>query len=85
MPEDVAAAKRSLKTLSAAAPIFFATAACCATTARIFDWMPPFIMVTGIVGWVSDAVGVALIIVGAVGSAVMRKVFPAKTEATERQ
>jgi hypothetical protein len=57
--------------------------------ARIFDWMPPFIMVTGIVGWVSDAVpdavGIALIVVGAVGSAVMRKVSPAKTEATDRQ
>ena len=40
-------------------------------------------------GWVSDAVpdavGIALIIVGAVGSALMRKVSPAKTEATERQ
>ena len=57
--------------------------------ARIFDWMPPFIMVTGIVGWVSDAVpdavGIALIVVGAVGSAVMRRVSPAKTEATERR
>ena len=39
-------------------------------------------------GWVSeryDAVGIALIVVGAVGSALMRKVSPAKTEATERQ
>ena len=37
--------------------------------ARIFDWMSPFIMVTGIVGWVSyavpDAVGITLIVVGA--------------------
>jgi hypothetical protein len=50
--------------------------------ARIFDWMPPFIMVTGIVGLVSDAVpdavGIALIVVGAVGSAVVRKVSPAR-------
>ena len=48
--------------------------------ARIFDWLPPFIMVTGIVGWVSDAVpdavGIALIAVGVVGSAAMRKVLP---------
>jgi hypothetical protein len=40
-------------------------------------------------GWVSDAVpdavGIALIVVGAVGSAPMRKVSPVKTEATERQ
>lgn len=36
-------------------------------------------------GWVSDAVGIALIVVGAVGSALMRKASPAKTEATERQ
>jgi hypothetical protein len=35
--------------------------------------------------WVSDAVGIALVVVGAVGSALMRKVSPAKTEATERQ
>lgn len=36
---------------------------------------------TGIVGWVFDAVGIAR----AAASAVMRKVLPAKTEATERQ
>jgi hypothetical protein len=35
--------------------------------------------------WVSDAVGIALIVVGAVGSVLMRKVSPAKAEATERQ
>lgn len=52
----------------------------------IFEWLPPFIMVTGIVGWVSDAVpdavGIALIVVGAVGSAAMRKLFPAESEST---
>ena len=40
-------------------------------------------------GWVSDAVpdavGIALIVMGAVASALMRKVTAAKTEATERQ
>ena len=40
-------------------------------------------------GWVSDAVPdavvIAQIVVGAVGSALMRKVSPAETEATERQ
>jgi hypothetical protein len=39
--------------------------------------------------WVSDAVpdavGIALIVVGTVGSALMRKASPAKAEATERQ
>lgn len=57
--------------------------------ARIFDWLPPFVLVTGIVGWVSDAVpdGVAigLIVVGIVGSAAMRRLFPSEAEATEPQ
>jgi hypothetical protein len=55
--------------------------------ARIFDWLPPFVLVTGIVGWVSDAVpdgvGIGLIVVGIAGSAAMRKLFPAEAEATE--
>jgi hypothetical protein len=57
--------------------------------ARIFDWLPPFVMVTGIVGWVSDAVpdavAIALIAVGVVGSALMRRFFPAPTEPTAPQ
>ncbi|WP_422742790.1 hypothetical protein ACN27E_15580 [Mycobacterium sp. WMMD1722] len=44
------------------------------------DWLPPFVMITGIVGWVSDAVptavGVAFIAVGAGGSAVLRRLMP---------
>ena len=40
---------------------------------------------TGIVGWVFDAVPDAVGIARAAASAVMRKVLPAKTEATERQ
>jgi hypothetical protein len=47
---------------------------------RAFDWLPPFIVVTGIVGWVtdalSDAVGIALIAVGVVASAVLRRLIP---------
>jgi hypothetical protein len=48
--------------------------------ARVVDWLPPFIMVTGIVGWVSDvlpdAVAIGLIVVGVVGSAAIRRFFP---------
>jgi hypothetical protein len=57
--------------------------------ARIFDWLPPFVMVTGIVGWVSDevpdGVAIALIAVGVVGSAAMRRFFPTPTEPIEPQ
>lgn len=57
-----------------------ATGESTASWARVFDWLPPFVMITGIVGWVSDStsdtLGIALIVVGAVGSAVMRKAFP---------
>jgi hypothetical protein len=56
--------------------------------ARIFDWLPPFVLVTGIVGWVSDAVpdavGIGLIVVGVIGSAAMRRLLPAP-ETTEPQ
>ena len=49
--------------------------------AGAFDWLPPFVTVTGIVGWVSDAlpdaVAIALIVVGALCSALMRKLVPA--------
>lgn len=44
------------------------------------DWLPPFVMVTGIAGLVSDsvptAVGVGCIIAGGAGSAVLRKLNP---------
>jgi hypothetical protein len=59
------------------------------SVARIFDWLPPFVMVTGIVGWVSDAVpdavAITLIVVGVVGSAAMRRFFPTPTESTGPQ
>jgi hypothetical protein len=49
--------------------------------AGAFDWLPPFVAVTGIIGWVSDAlpdaVAIALIVVGALCSALMRKLVPA--------
>lgn len=49
--------------------------------AGAFDWIPPFVTVTGIVGWVSDAlpdaVAIALIVVGALCSAMIRKLVPA--------
>jgi hypothetical protein len=57
--------------------------------ARIFDWLPPFVLVTGIVGWVSDAVpdgvGIGLIVAGIVGSAAMRRLFPSEVETTAPQ
>jgi hypothetical protein len=50
---------------------------------RLLDWLPPFILVTGIAGWVSDAlpdvVGIALIVVGIAGSALLRRTSTAKT------
>jgi hypothetical protein len=59
------------------------------SVARIFDWLPPFVMVTGIVGWVSDAVpdavAITLIAMGVVGSAAMRRLFPTATETTGPQ
>jgi hypothetical protein len=57
--------------------------------ARAFDWLPPFVMVTGIIGWVSDAVpdaiAIAMIAVGVVASAALRRFFPPEVEATEPQ
>jgi hypothetical protein len=53
-----------------------------ASLIRLVDWLPPFILVTGIVGWVSDAlpdaVGVALIAVGGLGAVGLRKAEAAK-------
>jgi uncharacterized membrane protein YeaQ/YmgE (transglycosylase-associated protein family) len=45
--------------------------------------LPPFVVVTGIAGWVSDALpdalGIGLIVAGIAGSAVSRRVSTAKT------
>jgi hypothetical protein len=50
--------------------------------ARLLEWLPSFILVTGIVGWVTNtfpnAVGIALIAVGSVGLMAMRRFFPDK-------
>jgi hypothetical protein len=60
-----------------------------ATWARAFDWLPPFIVVTGIVGWVSDELpdvpAIALIVVGVLGSAAMRRFFPDDVEKVSQQ
>jgi hypothetical protein len=57
--------------------------------AGAFDWFPPFVTVAGIVGWVSDALpdslAIALIAVGVVGSALMRKLLPKDAKTTEPQ
>jgi hypothetical protein len=49
----------------------------------LVDWLPAFILVTGIVGWVSDAtsaaLGLGLIAVGAVGMLAARKSQKVKT------
>ncbi|MCW2689965.1 MAG: hypothetical protein JWR37_4855 [Mycobacterium sp.] len=57
--------------------------------ARIFDWIPTFVLIAGIIGLVTDAVpdalGIALIVVGAVGAGVMRKMFPSTGGSRELQ
>ena len=54
-----------------------------------FDWVPPFVTVTGIVGWVSDALpdglAITLIAVGVVCSALMRKLLAKRVEPTGPQ
>lgn len=54
-----------------------------ASLVALVDWLPAFILVTGIVGWVSDAipdaVGIGLIVVGTAGIAALRKTQAAKT------
>lgn len=46
----------------------------------VVDWLPPFVLVTGIAGLVSDSVsapvGIGCIIAGAVGSTVVRRLVP---------
>lgn len=48
--------------------------------ARLFDWLPIFVLITGISGLVTESVGttvgVVLIVVGVGGIAFMRRVFP---------
>jgi hypothetical protein len=50
----------------------------------LFEWVPTFVLIAGIFGWVTDAlpemVGIGMIVVGTVGSALVRKFFPANEE-----
>ncbi|MEU5841962.1 hypothetical protein [Rhodococcus sp. NPDC047139] len=50
---------------------------------ELVDWLPTFVLVAGIFGWVTDslpdALGVAMIILGIIGSAVIGRLSP-KTE-----
>ncbi|KUI16263.1 hypothetical protein AU193_15820 [Mycobacterium sp. GA-1285] len=50
------------------------------------DWLPPFLTVTGIVGWVtdstSDTVAIVLIAVGVIGSVAVRRFLPEKPVTT---
>lgn len=47
---------------------------------KLLDWLPGFVIGIGIAGWVSGAfaagVGIALIVIGIIAGAVMRKLFP---------
>jgi hypothetical protein len=58
-----------------------------APIARIFDWLPGFVLVIGIVGWIADAfpeaVAITLIAMGAVGGAVMRRIVPPEPDESE--
>ena len=53
---------------------------------KLLDWAPGFVIGIGIAGWVSDSfsagVGIALIVVGIIAGAVMRKLFPEEKEET---
>lgn len=53
---------------------------------KLLDWLPGFVIGIGIAGWVSDSfsagVGIALIVVGIISGAVMRKLFPGEKEET---
>lgn len=57
--------------------------------AGAIDWLPPFITVTGVVGWVSDAVSdtvaIALIAIGIVGSVAVRRFLPEEPRTTVPQ
>ncbi|WP_179475577.1 DUF3159 domain-containing protein [Mycolicibacterium vinylchloridicum] len=51
---------------------------------KLLDWLPGFVIGIGIAGWVSDSfsagIGIALIVIGIIAGAVMRKLFPEKQE-----
>lgn len=51
-----------------------------ASVAKLIDWIPSFILVAGIFGWVADAlpdaVGIAMIVIGSVGGGIVAKLVP---------
>lgn len=48
--------------------------------AKLFDWLPMFVLIAGIFGWITDAlpdaVGIGMIVAGIVGNAVVGKLVP---------
>ncbi|MBX4340823.1 hypothetical protein K4G93_22105, partial [Mycobacterium tuberculosis] len=44
---------------------------------RVFEWLPPFVLATGVAGWmlasVSSGVASDLVVVGAFGTALLRR------------
>jgi hypothetical protein len=59
------------------------------TVAQLFDWLPMFVLIAGIFGWVTDAlpdaVGIAMIIVGIVGNTLAGKLIPTREDAPTEQ
>ncbi|CAN5614345.1 hypothetical protein BH09ACT7_BH09ACT7_23860 [soil metagenome] len=51
---------------------------------RLFDWLPTFVLIAGIFGWVTDAlpdvVGIGMIVIGVAGGALVRKFVPTAEE-----
>ena len=49
---------------------------------KLFEWVPMFVLIVGIFGWVTDAlpdiVGIGMIVVGIIGNIVVGKLSPAK-------
>jgi hypothetical protein len=49
--------------------------------AKLFDWLPMFVLIAGIFGWTTgalpDAVGVGMIVAGIVGNVLVSKLIPA--------
>jgi hypothetical protein len=49
---------------------------------KLFDWLPTFILIAGIFGWVTDAlpdtIGIGMIVVGIAGAALVKKFVPAE-------
>ncbi|MCV7191746.1 hypothetical protein [Mycolicibacterium brumae] len=50
--------------------------------AKLFDWLPTFVLIAGIFGWVTDALpdaaGIGMIVVGVLGNVAVNKLVPAK-------